>query len=73
MKGMYWLMTDNKTSFAERVQTAVAYYIQKYGRRPVLVQANKKDLDAAATAVDGLTVEGSQYVLPGHLFVVAER
>lgn len=71
MKGMLWLMTDIKRPFAERVLAAVAYYAQKYGRRPVLVQVNKADMDN--TAVDGITVEIGAYVPLHHLFVVVEK
>lgn len=69
--GMLWLDDDKDRPLAEKVQRAVEYYQQKYGMMPTICLVNSSAV-AAETAVAGLKVEGSQYVLPYHFWVGRE-
>lgn len=70
--GMLWLDDDKERPFAEKVQRAVEYYQDKYGRMATLCLVNSAAL-AGETAVAGVKVKGSATVLPYHFWLGQEE
>ena len=66
--GMLWLDADAKRSFPEKVQRAVDYYIQKYGRSPDICLVNPRTLEKS-TIVGDIKVEPLSSVLPHHFWL----
>ncbi len=66
--GMLWLDTDQKSSFDEKVQRAVEYYEDKYGRLPELCLVNKSTL-SDEKKVGLVKVQPAKSVLPGHFWL----
>ncbi len=71
---MLWLDADKKRPFSEKVRRAVAYFREKYGRLPELVQVNNAALSAERMVPlnDGQTmkVEPVKTVLKDHFYLV---
>lgn len=68
MQGMLWLDDDKNRPLTEKVQRAVAYMVEKYGRFPqtVFTQA----VQTSGLQVDGIPVEPMTNVLPSHYWLV---
>lgn len=65
--GMLWFDNDPKTSFAQKVNKATAYYLNKYGKSPnmVFVSIHQQNIENVA----GVTIKQTRSVLPGHFWV----
>ncbi len=68
MIGMLWFDNDPKRSLEEKVEFAAAYYEKKYGRKPTLIAASKKNV-TEATTVDGIQVKPVTGLLNHHFLV----
>lgn len=68
MQGMLWLDDDKTRSLTEKAQRAVAYMVEKYGRKPATIFTQA--VQASGTSVDGIPVEPMANVLPSHLWLV---
>lgn len=67
--GMLWLDTDAKRSLEEKVQRAVEYYRDKYGRAPELCLVNKQMLADSELKIGAVKVQPAKNVLPHHFWV----
>lgn len=70
--GMGWQCQDKKADAETRIQTAVTYYRNKYGKRPLLVLVNNKEQNGVEM-VDGTAVEPRANIQPGQLLLVMEK
>lgn len=70
MQGMLWLDDDKNRSLAEKVQRAVAYMVEKYGRSPAAIFTQA--VQTSGTKVDGIPIEPMANVLPCHYWLVFE-
>ena len=64
MTGMLWLMRDDKKSIADHLSEAVAYCLEKYGKRPLEIRGHLN--------VNHDGVVPCQNVLVQHLYLVLE-
>lgn len=67
--GMLWLDTDSKRSLEEKVQRAVEYYREKYGRSPDLCLVNTGAFAEEEIKVGAVKVQRTRRVLPHHFWV----
>lgn len=68
--GMLWFDNDAKTDLATKIQRAVEYYRNKYGRAPNLCFVHPSML--ATTPIqqtNGVELRTSRSVLPNHLWL----
>lgn len=70
--GMGWQCQDKKADTETRIQTAVTYYQNKYGKRPLMVLVNAAE-QGDVEMVDGTAVEGRRNIQPGQLLLVMEK
>ncbi len=78
--GMLWFDNDPKTELALKIERAVGYYRQKYGRSPTLcfvhpsmiaktaAPAPEAEVEAPLKAA-GVEVRSSRSVLPNHFWL----
>ncbi len=69
--GMMWYDGD-KGGLPERLGRAVSYYREKYGSRPNICYVHASG-DREQVTVDGVRVEPSALVLPGHMWLGVEK
>jgi hypothetical protein len=69
--GMMWYDGD-KGGLAERLGRAVTYYHEKYGGQPNVCYVHALGDDERVT-IDGVRVQPSALVLPGHMWLGEER
>ena len=70
--GMLWFDNDPKTALAAKIEKAVDYYRQKYGRDPNLCLINPKALNGEKPEDGQITIRPYRPVLPGHLWIGVE-
>jgi hypothetical protein len=84
--GMLWFDNDPKTALTAKIERAVDYYRNKYGRdpnlcliHPSMLPADQKLDDPAITGAEGekpkngkIIVRPYRPVLPGHLWIGIE-
>lgn len=68
--GMLWL-DNSKAALNVKIQKAVEYYQNKYGRTPDLVLVHPSMLVGSVhlSLIDGLSIRPYRPVLPGHIWV----
>lgn len=66
--GMLWLDDDGKRTLEEKVNRAVEYYLEKYGRMPEMCLVNKGMLPAEKQ-VGNVSVQPFTNILPHHFWV----
>ena len=66
--GMLWLDDDKKRSLEEKVDRAVEYYREKYGRMPEMCLVNKEML-AEEKKIGKVSVQPWTAILPHHFWV----
>ncbi|MCA9916382.1 MAG: hypothetical protein KC445_00440 [Anaerolineales bacterium] len=66
--GMLWLDDDRNRSLDEKVNRAVEYYREKYGRMPELCLVNKMML-TEEKQVGKVSVQPQTAILPHHFWV----
>lgn len=71
MIGMLWFDNDPKSTLAEKVIRAAAYYAQKYGRQANVCFVHP-DTAGAPTACGAIQVRTSRQVLVNHYWLGVE-
>ncbi len=71
MIGMLWLDADKKRSFEDKVQRAVEYYRDKYGRLPEMCLVNSAMLDKEKR-VGNVKVQPVKTVQRDHFWLAIE-
>jgi len=66
--GMLWY-DDSSRSLKEKVQRAVEFYTQKYGRAPTLCLVNPAGLNGGARENTPVPVRAARSVMPNHLWI----
>jgi len=72
--GMLWYDSDPKSDLGSKVNRAVDYYQQKYGRRPDLCFVHPTMLTpqpnpTASNKLAGVEIRVNQMVSPNHLWI----
>jgi hypothetical protein len=67
--GMLWFDNDNKADLATKIQKAVTYYHDKYGKAPNLCLVNPRTLGDASYSKTGIEVRTTRSVLPNHFWL----
>jgi hypothetical protein len=67
--GMLWLDEDSKRSLEDKIQRAIEYYHEKYGRTPELCLVNKQMLSEQEVKVGAVKVQPAKNVLPHHFWL----
>lgn len=70
--GMLWLDNDEKRPFAEKVQRAADFYLDKYGRLPELCLVNQKML-GESVMVGKIQVESGTHLQLHHFWLGMAR
>jgi hypothetical protein len=70
--GMLWYDSGPKDSLEDRLQRAIEYYRQKYGRAPTLCLVNQGTLEGLQARIEGITVRPYGPMLPGHFWIGVE-
>lgn len=78
--GMLWYDNNPNLALDRKIEKAVEYYRQKYGRQPnlCLIHPSMIDKDHPAHGrhnlkeVEGMTIRPYRPVLPGHLWIGIE-
>ena len=66
--GMLWF-DDSTRPFEEKLQRAVGYYVEKYGRTPTLCLVNPDTLEARRVQMGGIELRQARTVMPDHLWI----
>ena len=61
--GMLWF-DDSTRPFEEKLQRAVGYYVEKYGRTPTLCLVNPDTLEARLVHMGGIELRQARTVMP---------
>jgi mevalonate pyrophosphate decarboxylase len=70
--GMLWFDNDPKTRLAAKIERAVDYYRQKYGRDPDLCLLHPSMVEKGSSETFKITVRAYAPVLPGHFWIGIE-
>ncbi len=78
--GMLWYDNNPNLELSRKIEKAVEYYRQKYGRQPNLCLIHPSMIDQDHSAhkkedlkdVEGMTIRSYRPVLPGHLWIGIE-
>ena len=70
--GMLWFDNDPKTGLSSKIERAVDYYRQKYGRDPDLCLLHPSMVDTESAANLKITIRPYSPVLPGHFWIGIE-
>ena len=70
--GMLWFDNDPKTALAAKIERAVDYYRQKYGRDPNLCLIHPTAWEKENPQTGKIVVRPYRPVLPGHLWIGIE-
>lgn len=66
--GMLWF-DDESVSTSEKIQRAVTFYTEKYGRRPTLCLVNPATLNGGERVMAGVKVRKASNVMPDHYWI----
>jgi hypothetical protein len=66
--GMLWF-DDESVSTSEKIQRAVTFYTEKYGRRPTLCLVNPATLNGGEGVMAGVKVRKARNVMPDHYWI----
>ena len=66
--GMLWF-DDSHLSLAEKISRAVAFYDDKYGRKPTLCLVHPNTVNGGEGIVAGVQVRPARTVMPGHFWI----
>mgnify|MGYP007059447595 CR=1 FL=1 len=66
--GMLWLDDDRHRSLEEKVDRAVAYYQEKYGRMPEMCLVNSQML-TDEKRIGNISIQPTANVLPHHFWL----
>jgi hypothetical protein len=66
--GMLWF-DDQSASTSEKIQRAVSFYTEKYGRRPTLCLVNPTTLNGGEGIMAGVKVRKARNVMPDHYWI----
>ena len=72
--GMLWFDNDPKTTLSVKIQKAIDYYRQKYGRQPDLCLVHPSMMDAGQKQMElgKLVIRSYRPVMPGHIWIGIE-
>jgi len=72
--GMLWFDNDPATALKTKIEKAVNYYRQKYGREPnlCLLHPSMIEKDGQRPEFNKMTIRPYRPVLPGHLWIGVE-
>lgn len=70
--GMLWFDNSSRT-LKEKVEDAVAYYLEKYGQVPTLCFVNPKTLAGKEGRSNGVEVRETRTVMPDHFWIGIEK
>ena len=72
--GLLWFDDRKKISTEQKIENAVLFFKEKYGKKPDCCYINTAEsgLDAP-DRLAGLRIETSQYVLPNHFLLEREN
>ena len=71
--GMLWFDNDENRTLEEKLNHAVTRYIFKYGSSPNICYVHPSMLLGGYPALEGITVRGSNMVLPYHFWLGHEK
>jgi hypothetical protein len=71
---MLWFDNDPRTTLSVKIQKAMDFYRQKYGRIPDLCLVHPSMLDSGQKHIEmgKLIIRGYRPVMPGHLWIGVE-
>lgn len=67
--GMLWFDDNKDRDLVAKIDRAARHYQDKYGVRPTLCYVHPTALPAKPVAIPGITVKGTNMVLPHHLWL----
>ncbi len=67
--GMLWFDNDHKADLATKIQKAVTYYHNKYGKTPNLCLMHPRTLGNHSWSGAGIEVRTTRSVLPNHFWL----
>lgn len=68
--GMMWFDPDKEKTPAERIERGAAFFEKKFGERPKACHVHP-GLEAEKV-VNGIQIEADAYILPGHMWFLAQ-
>jgi len=72
--GMLWLDSNTQNDLSQRIQSAVSYYRNKYGKSPNLCFLHPQMADASCPKhVGAVEVRTSSAILPNHFWLGIEE
>jgi hypothetical protein len=66
--GMLWF-DDSSFALPEKIERAVSFYTEKYGREPTLCLVNPKTLNGGEGNLAGVEVRKARCVMPDHFWI----
>jgi hypothetical protein len=70
--GMLWF-DDGPNSIQEKVNQAVAFYTDKFGKKPTHCLVNPATLNGGDGTISGIEVKSARTVMPDHYWVGIEE
>ncbi len=70
--GMLWF-DDGPNSMQEKVNQAVAFYTDKFGKKPTHCLVNPVTLNGGDDTISGIQVKSARTVMPDHYWVGIEE
>ena len=70
--GMLWF-DDGPNSMQEKVNQAVAFYTDKFGKKPTHCLVNPATLNGGEGAISGIQIKPAGTVMPDHYWVGIEE
>ncbi len=71
--GMLWFDNDPKRDLGAKVQTAAAYYLQKYGQAPNLCFVHPSMLPDESGRAGAVSIMTNITVLPNHFWIGVDQ
>ena len=71
--GMLWFDNDPNRDLNAKVQTAAAYYLEKYGQEPNLCFVHPSMLPAERDHAGAISIVTNSTVLPNHFWIGVEQ
>jgi hypothetical protein len=66
--GLYWY-DNSKSPLIEKLEGAVSYYKEKYGKEPTLAMVNPKDNTIGLYNCNGVIIENSKSIQINHIWI----
>jgi hypothetical protein len=72
MIGMMWLDTNPKKAIEDKIRSAAAYYLKKYGEKSTLCFINPSQQDNL-TEVDGIKILAVKHILTNCFWLISDH